>query len=373
MGQERFADVVERFTSGFERDPGAGEAARRWQEELERQSRRLQNLMKLMTAPVEPRTGPTPRQQIYKKNKSRLYRYESSRRYGTPLLFVPNLGISRPYIFDLLPGGSFIEHMTRHGFDFYLLDWGVFGPEDNGLTLEDCVTKILPRMVAKTLESSGAPALSVLGYCMGAPLSACFIASHPEAPVRNFINMAGPIDFSKIGLFGLWLDKKYFDVDRFVDAIGAVPADMVKAGFKLLKPTMDISTSLNLWWNLWNDSYVEGFSALNKWANDYVAFPAEFFRQWVADFYQGNKLVKGELQMGGRPVTLSAITCPVFVVGAKEDYIAPPACVRALVEHVGSRDKDYVELPGGHISLIAGRGAATHCWPKVSGWLAPRS
>jgi polyhydroxyalkanoate synthase len=43
------------------------------------------------------------------------------------------------------------------------------------------------------------------------------------------------------------------------------------------------------------------------------------------------------------------------------------------VDAVGSRDKEYVELPGGHISLIAGRGAATHCWPKVSAWLAPRS
>ena len=44
-----------------------------------------------------------------------------------------------------------------------------------------------------------------------------------------------------------------------------------------------------------------------------------------------------------------------------------------LKSAVGSREKDYVELPGGHISLIAGRGAALHCWPKVSGWLAPRS
>src|SRR5437879_2466632 len=148
---------------------------------------------------------------------------------------------------------------------------------------------------------------------------------------------------------------------------------MVKAGFKLLKPTMDLSTNLNLWWNLWNDKYVEGFTALNKWANEYVAFPGEFFRQWVRDFYQGNKLFRGELVFGGRPVRLGEIRCPVFVVGAKEDYIAPPACVRALIDAVGSREKDYTELPGGHISLIAGRGPALHCWPKVSGWLAPHS
>jgi polyhydroxyalkanoate synthase len=263
--------------------------------------------------------------------------------------------------------------MTREGFDFYLLDWGVFGPEDNDLTVETCVTKILPRMCQKVLEESGTGELSVLGYCMGAPLSAAFVASHPEVPVKNFINMAGPIDFSKVGLFGLWLDKKYFDVDRFVDTLGAVPANLVQAGFKLLKPTMDLSTNLNLWWNLWNDNYVQTFQALNTWANEYVAFPGEFFRQWVRDFYQDNLLYRGELVVGGRPVRLENIRCPVFVVGAKEDYIAPPQCVRALLDRARSRDEEYVELPGGHISLIAGRGAATHCWPKVSGWLASRS
>ncbi len=373
MGQERFADVVERFTQGYETAHVSPEVVKRWQEEMERNLLRMKNFTRMVTDPVEPRTGQTPRQEVYKRNKSRLYRYESARTYRTPILFVPNLGISRPYIFDLLPGGSFIEYMTRQGFDFYLLDWGVFGAEDDGLTVEECVTKILPRMASKVLESSGAAGLTVLGYCMGAPISASFVASHPDVPVRNFVNMAGPIDFSKVGLFGLWLDRRFFNVDRFVDVIGAVPADMVKAGFKLLKPTMDLSTNMNLWWNLWNDKYVEGFSALNKWANEYVAFPAEFFRQWVRDFYQENKLYTGGLRMGGRPVQLEKITCPVFVVGAKEDYIAPPECVKALIGAVGSVDTEYVELPGGHISLIAGRGAALHCWPKVSGWLAGRS
>ncbi|PYM92076.1 MAG: class III poly(R)-hydroxyalkanoic acid synthase subunit PhaC, partial [Candidatus Rokuibacteriota bacterium] len=238
MGPERFADVVERFTSGFGggAEPPA-EAVKQWQEELERGFRRLENLRRMVTNPAEPKTGVTPRVEIYTRNKSRLYRYESKRTHRTPLLFVPNLGISRPYIFDLLPGGSFVEHMTRQGFDFYLLDWGVFGPEDNDLTVEECVTRILPRMARRVLESSGRHELSVLGYCMGAPISASFVASHPEVPVKNFINMAGPIDFTKVGLFGLWLGKQYFNVDRFVDTLGSIPADMVKAGFKLIKPT----------------------------------------------------------------------------------------------------------------------------------------
>ena len=354
-------------------DSRAADPRQQWQQEIERSMRRVQNLSDLLLHPREPRTGQTPRQELYRRNKSRLYRYESARTQRTPLLFVPNLGISRPYIFDLMPGASFVEYMTEQGFDFYLLDWGVFGPEDNGLTFEECVTRILPRMVEKLLETSGAQELSLLGYCMGAPMSASWLAWNPEAPVRNFVNMAGPIDFSQVGMFGRWLDRKYFDVDRFVDTLGAIPADLVKTGFKLLKPTMDLTTNLNLWWNLWNDKYVEGFNALNKWANEYVAFPGEFFRQWVRDFYQDNRLYRGELRLAGRPVRLGAIRCPVLVVGAKEDNIAPPACVQAFMDVIRSRDKEYVELPGGHISLIAGRGAVTHCWPRVARWLAARS
>jgi polyhydroxyalkanoate synthase len=84
-------------------------------------------------------------------------------------------------------------------------------------------------------------------------------------------------------------------------------------------------------------------------------------------------MFRGDLVLAGRPVRLEAIRCPLLVVGAKEDYIAPAACARGLIDAAGSREKAYVELPGGHISLIAGRGAAIHCWPKVAGWLAPRS
>jgi polyhydroxyalkanoate synthase subunit PhaC len=374
MAQERFAEVVDRFMRGHDdAAPASPEVFRRWQEELERSIGRMQNLLQMMIGPVEPRTGQTPRTEVYKKNKARLFRYESKRTHKVPVLFVPNLGISRPYIFDLMPGASFIEHMTQQGFDFYLLDWGIFGPEDDGLTVDDCVMKILPRMAAKVLEGSGAQDLTLLGYCMGSPLAASFIAAHPEMPVRNFISMAGPIDFTQVGLFGLWLDRRFFNVDRLVDTVGAVTGDMVKAGFKLLKPTTDLSTNLNLWWNLWNDKYVESFSALNRWSNDYISFPVEFFRQWVHDFYQDNKLYTGELRLGGRAVQLENITCPVLVVAAKDDYIAPAACVRSLIDKVGSADKQYLELPGGHISLIAGRGASIHCWPKVSGWLGPRS
>jgi polyhydroxyalkanoate synthase len=354
--------------------PTGREFTLRLQEETLRNVQRFANGMDLVFRPKEPQVGQTPREPIHKKNKSVLYRYGygAGRRHATPVLMVPNLGISRPYIFDLYPGSSFVEHMVQQGFDFFLLDWGVFGDEDNGLTVDECVTRILPVMVRKVLRVSHSQELTLLGYCMGGPLSACHAALYPD-PVKNLINMAGPFDFAKSGLFTTWLDERHFDVDKLVDTFGGMPADLVRLGFKLLKPTMDLTTFSNLWWNLWDTRYVDGFLALNKWANEYVPFPAEFFRQWVKEFYQANKLVKNELVLGGHPVRLSTIRCPVLVVGAKQDYICPPDCARALMDAVSSEDKEYLELPGGHISLIAGRGAARNVWPKVSAWIAQRS
>ncbi len=344
-----------------------------WQTELERTTQRIHNLTELVAESNQPTLAQSPRQEVYRKHKARLYYYEGRRKHETPILFVPNLGISRPTVFDLMPGASFIEYMVGQGFGFYLLDWGVFGPEDDHLTFTDCAMRTLPRMGQKLLQHADASACSVVGYCMGTPLSVSFLGTHPEFPVKNLVNLAGSVDFTHSGLFGCWMDPKYFDINKLVDTMGQMPAEMVQLGFKLLRPTMDLSTGLNLWWNAWNDKYLDGYKALQKWAGEYVPLPGEFFRQWVTEFYQENRLARGTLRLGDKTVDLSSITCPLLVVGAREDNIAPPPTVKALMDLVGSDDKEYLELPGGHISLIAGRRASRDCWPRVASWLAARS
>ena len=136
--------------------PMPRELATRLQKETIKNVQRFSKGIDLLYRPREPQMGQTPRELIHKRNKTALYRYghASDRRHAVPVLMVPNLGISRPYVFDLYPGSSFVEYMVQQGFDFYLLDWGVFGDEDNGLTFDECVTQILPVMVRKVLRAS---------------------------------------------------------------------------------------------------------------------------------------------------------------------------------------------------------------------------
>ncbi len=44
---------------------------------------------------------------------------------------------------------------------------------------------------------------------------------------------------------------------------------------------------------------MDTFLAVSKWVDDSVPFPGKAFRQWIRDFYQKNKLVKGELELRG--------------------------------------------------------------------------
>jgi polyhydroxyalkanoate synthase len=89
----------------------------------------------------------------------------------------------------------------------------------------------------------------------------------------------------------------------------------------------------------------------------------------VRHFYQGNELVQGHFRVHGEQVNLRDLTVPVLCVGASKDEIVPSASARALIDAVGSEDKQFLELEGGHISVIAGRRAKQQVWPALLQWL----
>jgi polyhydroxyalkanoate synthase len=262
-----------------------------------------------------------------------------------------------------------VEFITAQGFDFYMVDWGDLGPEDREFSLEDATQDVIPAFVRRTLRHSGARELSLFGYCMGVPIAMSYLATHLDAPVRELVMMVGPVDFRHGGAFGLWTAKESFPVDKLIDTFDNAPLEYVQLGFKMLQPMNDAGSAVNLWWNLWNEQYVEGYRAMNRWSNEWVGFPGEFFRQWITWFYQENRLIEGKLVLNGRRVDLKAVKQPILVMSARQDKIAPPAACKALVDAVGSEDKEYVEMPGGHISLIAGRQAHQNAWPKIVAWL----
>ncbi len=321
-----------------------------------------------------PVVGATPKDVVYAKGTMRLYRYRpvTDEVYRIPIVLVMSL-ISKPYILDLSPGQSLVEYLLREGFDVFMVDWGIPRPEDSRLGLEHYALESLPRSIEEVQRVTGEKEVSILGYCMGGLFALMYNGIVQDAPVANIVCAATPVDFDGMGLFKRWSNRRWFDVDRLVDSLGNIPPDLILSSFELLRPAQRWATYARLADNLWNDLWVKNYRLFNRWINDQIPFPGEAYRQMIKELMWENKLMKGELDLSGRRVDLTAIVCPVLHVMAEHDDIAPFDATRPLTSLVGSEDKEDVILKGGHVSLIAGRNAWFRLWPKISEWLGARS
>jgi polyhydroxyalkanoate synthase len=322
----------------------------------------------------EPDVGMTPKDLIHARGTLKLYHYHamSDEVYRIPVVLVMSL-ISKPYILDLTPGVSFVEYLLRNGYDVFMIDWGEPRPEDSRLVLEDYALDLIPECVEKVQAVTGEDDMSFVGYCMGGLFALIYGGLVPDAPMANLVTIATPVNFEGMGLFRQWTDRRWFDVDRIVDSLGNIPPELIYRSFEMLRPADRLVAYVRLWDNLWNDQYVKHYRLFNRWTSEQIPFPGECFRQTTKELMWGNKLMTGELQIGGRTVDLKRITCPVLNAMAQHDHIAPYEATRQLTELVGSEDREDVVLKGGHVSLVAGMNAVLRLWPKVNEWLAVRS
>ena len=71
---------------------------------------------------------------------------------------------------------------------------------------------------------------------------------------------------------------------------------MIDTGNRMLKPiTNYVGTYVSMWERIFDEKPMETWLAMNKWVNDGPPFPGATFKQWITEFYQQNKLVKGEI------------------------------------------------------------------------------
>jgi polyhydroxyalkanoate synthase subunit PhaC len=147
----------------------------------------------------------------------------------------------------------------------------------------------------------------------------------------------------------------------------------VQNTLRALRPFGKLAGAANLLNNIDRDDTVRSNLRMGKWESDNIPFPGGVFRQMVNDFLRGNKLVKGTWQIGGQRAKLANIKQPLLHLLAQDDHITPYASASDLVKLAGSRDKQEIVVKGGHVGLVAGRGAETRMWPALNDWLAPRS
>jgi polyhydroxyalkanoate synthase len=215
--------------------------------------------------------------------------------------------------------------------------------------------------------------LTVVGYCFAGVLTLLLAAGHPELPIRNLVTLTCPCDYREMGFMSKMFLEGRLDPEDVIDETGLVPGTAMDEGFQALKPTDRLTQQVNLFQNLHNEKWVEGFLAMNTWARDQVAFPGGAFRQTVEVLIRRNALMDGVVPFGRGEVRLADITCPFLSVYCEQDTIVPAKSTEPLVGLVGSPDAGELRLQSGHVGLVAGRQSAKIARPKILDWIRRHS
>ncbi len=316
--------------------------------------------------------GLSPKTAVQRDGKAVLYRYTSDEPASqkTPLLIVYAL-VNRPYMVDLQPDRSIVRSLLAAGHDVYLIDWGYPDPSDRMTTLDDYINGIIHGCVDHIRHAHGLSAINLLGVCQGGAFSLCYASIYPDT-VRNLITMVTPVDFhTPDNMLSHW--TRNLDIDLFVDTLGNVPGDLMNYCYLTLKPwRLNAQKYVGLIDILDSPDDLRNFLRMEKWIFDSPDQAGEAFREFIRDFYQGNKLIEGGLSIGDRPVDLGRLSMPILNIFAEQDHLVPPAASRALARVAGSKDYTELSFKGGHIGIYVSGRAQREVPPAIDRWLKQR-
>ncbi|MDO5627459.1 MAG: alpha/beta fold hydrolase [Mobilicoccus sp.] len=315
----------------------------------------------------------TPRDVVWTHRRTTLYRYRSSKRtHPIPVLLVFAL-INRPMIYDLRPGHSFVEYLLDRGFDVFLIDWGAPESHDDDMGIDNYVCDELTWAVREVKRATGASEISIIGWCIGAVLTALYASLNP-GPARNLVLLTMPID-TEGSLYRTWVGHDNFDVEQVTESLGNVPGAFVDWANKLMKPVQNHVTTKRKLFEQVHDGVANrtAYQAMSKWVGDNPPFAGRAYEQWITWMYKENRLVRNRIELRGRRADLRNLDQSILVVTADADHIAPRDLTMPLLDMVSSDDLEHLDRAGGHIGLMAGSKARKEIWPDIADWLESRS
>jgi polyhydroxyalkanoate synthase len=309
----------------------------------------------------------TPSRIAYEGGKLRLRHYAPVEpAHSTPILFVYAL-TKRAFILDLAPGRSVVQSLAQQGFHVYLTDWISPASSDCSRGLDAYVNEDLVNAVRVIAAERGTSQVSIIGYCLGALLGIIYTALHPRQ-VRNLVSLTVPLEMSAIAtLVPTWLSAQ--TVELITALCGNCPAWVFSAlsSARLMARMAQFRAEI-----CGDEERSEVFDQFLHWIDSDVPLAGQLFREVAIEIFGQNRLVRGELAVGGKLINLRRIICPLLNILGRFDELVPPRACEPLTQLVRSRDRRTVVFPSSHVGAAAGLAAHERLWPAVGQWLAIR-
>jgi len=96
-------------------------------------------------------------------------------------------------------------------------------------------------------------------------------------------------------------------------------------------------------------------------------------REMIEKFGLANRMNHGHFHIGGRQISFKNIKCALLAIAGDNDAITSIGAASAVMTVVGSLDKSFEVVPGGHAGLFTGTQAVKTTWVIVTDWLKRRS
>ena len=296
---------------------------------------------------------------------------------GAPVLFVPPLMVTAE-IYDIAPELSAVAFLASRGVDTWAVDFGAPEHTDGGLdrTLDDHVLAI-DAAIDRVSRETGRP-VHLIGYSQGGMFCYQAAAYRRSAAVASVITLGAPVDMRRnlpLRLHDTLVARGAAVARRALDAplrgLAAVPGALSSRGFKLFAPRQELKHRLAVLASLHDRAALAALEPKRRFlgGEGFVAWPGPAFRAFVDEFVVDNRMKHGGFVIGGRTVSLSALSAPIlYFVGTRDD-LARPEAVHAIRRVAAEAPIHAVELPVGHFGLAVGSVALERTWPAVVAWL----
>jgi polyhydroxyalkanoate synthase len=304
-------------------------------------------------------------------------------RHRIPLVIVPPLAVNM-LIYDLFPQRSLVKYLLAHGFNVYLIDWGVPGFRHTHYNLHTYAAELLPEYLGYIRAHSGERELSLHGWSIGGIITLCYSGLGHDPYIRNLVVLGAPINAHASGQIGKmyqfvsaraeWVrEHTGFRLHNLNPRLLHTPGWMNTLGFKMMTPISSLMGYWDLLKNLGNREFVVSHATNASFLNHMVAYTGGIVQDMMVRIWIDNEMADGRMPVGDEEARMERVQSNLLAFAGKSDTLVTGDAMVSLMDLVGSADRSFHVVPGGHMGILSGSKAPKTVWPMTADWLAQRS